>query len=183
MFSYAPTIFGSLGLNASTTSLLATGVLGIVDFIFTFPAIFFVDRFGRRIFFMAGALGMMISHIVVAGIVGHYDGNFKVPGGVAAGWVGVVFIYVRFCSLSLMPRYLTMLFQIFGANFSYSWGPVAWLACAEIFSPGHRSQAVSIIISCNYMMNVSSHHSRVLQSFSLFYHRYSLSWARLHQTC
>jgi MFS family permease len=100
--SYAPTIFGSLGLNASTTSLLATGVLGIVDFIFTFPSIFFVDRFGRRIFFMAGALGMMISHIVIAGIVGHYDGNFKVPGGVAAGWVGVVFIYVRSCSLSLM---------------------------------------------------------------------------------
>jgi hypothetical protein len=44
-----------------------------------------------------------------------------------------------------------------GANFSYSWGPVAWLVPAEIFSPGHRSQAVSIIISCNYMMNVSSH--------------------------
>lgn len=43
-----------------------------------------------------------------------------------------------------------------GANFSYSWGPVAWLVPAEIFSPGHRSQAVSIIISCNYMMNVSS---------------------------
>jgi hypothetical protein len=31
--------------------------------------------------------------------------------------------------------------QLFGANFSYSWGPVAWLTCAEIFSPGHRSQA------------------------------------------
>lgn len=44
-----------------------------------------------------------------------------------------------------------------GANFSYSWGPVAWLVPAEIFSPGQRSQAVSIIISCNYMMNVSSH--------------------------
>lgn len=43
--------------------------------------------------------------------------------------------------------------KFFGANFSYSWGPVAWLLAAEIFSPGHRSQAVSIIISCNYMMN------------------------------
>jgi len=47
---------------------------------------------------------------------------------------------------------LTML-KFFGANFSYSWGPVAWLLASEIFSPGHRSQAVSIIISCNYMMN------------------------------
>ncbi|OBT71322.1 hypothetical protein VF21_09129 [Pseudogymnoascus sp. 05NY08] len=132
---YAPTVFGSLGLNASTTSLLATGVLGVVDFVFTFPAIFWVDRWGRRKFFMAGALGMMVSHVVVAAIVGHYDGNFNVPGGKAAGWVGVVFIYMM------------------GANFSYSWGPVAWLVPAEIFSPGHRSQAVSIIISCNYMMN------------------------------
>ncbi|KFY54942.1 hypothetical protein V496_07136 [Pseudogymnoascus sp. VKM F-4515 (FW-2607)] len=132
---YAPTVFGSLGLNASTTSLLATGVLGVVDFVFTFPAIFWVDRWGRRKFFMAGAFGMMVSHAIVAAIVGHYDGNFDVPGGKAAGWVGVVFIYMM------------------GANFSYSWGPVAWLVPAEIFSPGHRSQAVSIIISCNYMMN------------------------------
>ncbi|KAI4717472.1 general substrate transporter [Aureobasidium sp. EXF-10727] len=132
---YAPTIFGSLGLNVSTTSLLATGVLGVIDFLFTFPAIFFVDRFGRRKFLMAGALGMMISHIVVAGILGHYKGNFGLPGGKAAGWVGIAFIWA------------------FGANFSYSWGPVAWLLASELFSPGHRSQAVSIIISCNYMMN------------------------------
>lgn len=82
-------------MNASTTSLLATGVLGVVDFVFTFPAIFFVDRWGRRIFLMAGALGMLISHCVVAGIVGHYDGNFDKSGGHVAGWVGIVFIWVR----------------------------------------------------------------------------------------
>ncbi|KAI4850834.1 general substrate transporter, partial [Aureobasidium sp. EXF-8846] len=132
---YAPTIFGSLGLNASTTSLLATGVLGVIDFLFTFPAIFFVDRFGRRKFLMVGAIGMLISHVVVAGILGHYEGNFGLPGGRVAGWAGIVFIWA------------------FGANFSYSWGPVAWLLASELFSPGHRSQAVSIIISCNYMMN------------------------------
>jgi MFS family permease len=95
LLSYAPTIFGSLGLSSVTTSLLATGVLGIIDFIATFPAIFFVDRWGRRVFMMSGALGMMIAHVVVAGIIGHYNGNFNVPGGAAAGWIGVVFIYVR----------------------------------------------------------------------------------------
>ncbi|RDW89682.1 hypothetical protein BP6252_01714 [Coleophoma cylindrospora] len=133
--SYAPTIFGSLGLNSSTTSLLATGVLGVVDFLFTFPAIMFSDRWGRKAFLMSGAAGMALSHFIVAGIIGHYAGNFKVPGGAAAGWAGVIFIYV------------------FGASFAWSWGPIAWLLASEIFSPGHRSQAVSIIISCNYMMN------------------------------
>lgn len=102
IYSYAPTIFGSLGLSTATTSLLATGVLGVVDFVFTLPAIFFVDRWGRRIFMMAGAAGMLIAHVVVAGIVGHYDGNFNVPGGAAAGWVGVVFIYVCI-HLALIP--------------------------------------------------------------------------------
>jgi hypothetical protein len=66
----------------------------VIDFLFTFPAIFFVDRWGRRIFLMAGALGMMVSHVVVAGIVGHYNGNFHKPGGGAAGWIGIVFIWV-----------------------------------------------------------------------------------------
>ena len=108
---YAPTIFSSLGLNASTTSLLATGVLGVVDFLFTFPAIFFVDRWGRRVFLMAGALGMLISHVVVAGIVGHYNGNFKVPGGAAAGWVGIVFIWVS----SAQPS-----FNLFSSDSQYS---------------------------------------------------------------
>lgn len=37
---------------------------------------------------------MMVSHIVVAGITGHYDGDFQKAGGHAAGWVGVVFIWV-----------------------------------------------------------------------------------------
>ena len=91
---YAPTIFASLGLNASTTSLLATGVLGVVDVIFTLPAIIWVDAWGRRIFLMVGALGMVISHVVVAGITGHFAGNFQQAGGQVAGWVGVVFIWV-----------------------------------------------------------------------------------------
>jgi len=70
-------------------------VLGVIDFIFTFPAIFFVDKFGRRKFLMAGALGMMISHVVVAGILGHYGSDFTLPGGKAAGWVGIALIWVR----------------------------------------------------------------------------------------
>jgi len=67
----------------------------VIDFIFTFPAIFFVDRFGRRKFLMAGALGMMISHVVVAGILGHYGSDFTLSGGKAAGWVGIALIWVR----------------------------------------------------------------------------------------
>jgi hypothetical protein len=41
---YAPTIFRQIGLGEGTTGLLATGVVGIVNFLFTIPAVLFVDN-------------------------------------------------------------------------------------------------------------------------------------------
>jgi hypothetical protein len=45
---YAPTIFKQLGLAETTTSLLATGVVGIVMFLATIPAVLWIDRLGRK---------------------------------------------------------------------------------------------------------------------------------------
>ncbi|GAA5964101.1 hypothetical protein JCM8115_005340 [Rhodotorula mucilaginosa] len=52
-----PTIFAQLGLDPNTTSLLATGVYGITNSVFTLPAVFFVDRVGHRMILLAGAVG------------------------------------------------------------------------------------------------------------------------------
>ena len=45
---YAPTIFEQIGLTGAgaggTISLLATGIIGIVKFVFTIPAVLFVDN-------------------------------------------------------------------------------------------------------------------------------------------
>jgi len=41
---YAPTIFSQIGLSGGTTSLLATGVIGIVFFLVTAPAVFLIDN-------------------------------------------------------------------------------------------------------------------------------------------
>jgi MFS family permease len=58
---YSPTIFGQLGLNGNTTSLLATGVYGIVNFLSTIPPIFLIDRLGRRVLLMTASIGTMVS--------------------------------------------------------------------------------------------------------------------------
>jgi len=55
---YAPTIFKQLGLTSNTTSLLATGVVGIVMFLFTIPAVLWIDRTGRKPILTIGAIGM-----------------------------------------------------------------------------------------------------------------------------
>lgn len=46
---YAPDIFKSIGINGSSTSLLASGIYGIVKIVATAIFVFFgIERFGRR---------------------------------------------------------------------------------------------------------------------------------------
>jgi len=45
---YAPIIFGQLGLDSTETSLLATGVVGVVMFLFTIPAVLWIVSFIRE---------------------------------------------------------------------------------------------------------------------------------------
>ncbi|KAI7663991.1 hypothetical protein KC322_g17036 [Hortaea werneckii] len=130
---YAPTIFGQLGLSGNTTSLLATGVYGIVNTLSTLPALFLIDKIGRRPLLMSGAVGTMLSLIVVAGIIGGYGGSLAQHK--SAGYAAMAFIY------------------IYDVNFSYSFAPIGWVLPSEIFNLGNRSKAMSITTSATWMCN------------------------------
>ena len=100
-----------MGLSGSTTALIATGVVGILEFVFTIPAVLWVDKFGRRSILIAGAIGMACCHFIVAGLIGGYTSQWNAGKASGAGWAAIVFVWV------------------FVANFAYSWGPVAWIVC------------------------------------------------------
>ncbi|CEL11116.1 Putative MFS sugar transporter [Aspergillus calidoustus] len=130
---YAPTIFSQLGLDGNTTSLLATGVYGIVNCLSTLPALFFIDKVGRRVLLMAGATGTCISLVIVGAIVGAYGSSLV--DNKSAGWAGIAFIY------------------IYDINFSYSFAPIGWVLPSEIFNLSIRSKAISITTSATWMCN------------------------------
>lgn len=121
---YAPFIFAGFGLNGNTITLLATGVVGILEFLFTIPAVLYVDKFGRKTILIAGGIGMAICHFVVAGIIGGVKNDWA--SNRAAGWVAIVFVW------------------IYSANFGYSWGPVAWIVVSEVFPLSMRAKGVSL---------------------------------------
>ncbi|GJJ14455.1 hypothetical protein Clacol_008719 [Clathrus columnatus] len=58
---YAPFIFQDLGLTSNANSLLATGVVGIVMFLATIPAVVYVDKIGRKPVLISGAF-LMATH-------------------------------------------------------------------------------------------------------------------------
>ncbi|KAJ5908503.1 sugar transporter [Penicillium taxi] len=134
---YAPQIFASFGFSSTTQTLLATGVTGILQIIFTLPAVLYLDKFGRKTFLITGAIGMFCCHIVVAAVEGTYENYWDLNEGLykAQGWVAIAFIW------------------LFAINFAYSWGPVTWVLAQEIFPNSQRSRGVAIVASTNWMFN------------------------------
>ncbi|CAG8187962.1 unnamed protein product [Penicillium olsonii] len=150
---YAPIMFRSIGLKGDSISLLATGVVGIINFVFTIPTIMFIDKWGRRKILLMGAVGMGTSQLIVGTLYAVYRDRWET--NVGAGWAAAVFIW------------------IYIANFAYSIGCVNWIMPSEIFPPCVRSKGVSIAIGTNWLTNfiVALITPRMLESitFGTFY--------------
>lgn len=132
---YAPQIFKSIGLTGNSVDLLATGVVGIINFFSTIPAIMFMDRWGRRNVLIIGAIGMGISQLIVGTLFAVYKTTWAEHR--AAGWTAAVFIW------------------IYISNFAFSIGCVNWIMPSEMFPPGVRGKAVGVAIASNWLTNVS----------------------------
>ncbi|KAF2161428.1 hypothetical protein M409DRAFT_69778 [Zasmidium cellare ATCC 36951] len=130
---YAPVVFQSLGLGEGTISLLATGIVGVINVAVTIPAIMIIDKVGRKPLLLFGSTGMFISQVVVGVIVATCSNDWAAHR--AAGWGAVALIW----------------FYI--ANFAYSWGPASWTLIAEIFPLSIRAKGSSIAASSNWMNN------------------------------
>jgi len=112
---YAPEIFKSVGFGTDS-ALLQTVIIGVTNTLFTFVAIRFIDRLGRRKLLLWGVSGMAIC------LFG----------------VGIVFYF----GLSSGP--LLLLFILgFIASFASSLGPIPWVIISEIFPTKTRGIAMS----------------------------------------
>ncbi|KIW30812.1 uncharacterized protein PV07_02512 [Cladophialophora immunda] len=130
---YAPQIFGSLGLSSNTTSLLATGVVGIAMLLATIPSILYIDRIGRRPALALGALGMGLCHFIIAVIFAKNQHQW--PTHHAAGWAAIVMVW------------------LFVIHFGWSWGPCAWIVVAEVWPLSARPYGIALGASSNWMNN------------------------------
>lgn len=84
--------------------LIMSGVLNVIQLIGVITSLWTMDRFGRRPLLLWGSFFMMISHIIIAILVGLFSNDW--PAHRPEGWVSVAFLLFYMLS--------------FGA----SWGPV-----------------------------------------------------------
>lgn len=145
---YTPIIFRSLGLTDSTTSLLATGITGVLNVLTTIPAVLVIDRVGRKPLLYCGSIGMMTTMIILGVLVSQFQHDWETHA--TAGWAAVVMIW------------------LYIINFAYSWGPVSWTLIAEVFSLSIRAKGTSIGASTQWMMSfvIALVTPRMLESIS-----------------
>ncbi|WPU97198.1 sugar porter family MFS transporter [Mucilaginibacter sp. cycad4] len=113
---YGPKILEQAGF-ALNNALGGQVTIGLVNVVFTFVAIFTVDRWGRKPLLFAGVGGAVAALILI----------------------GVLF----FAGVTSGPWILTAIL-LFIACFAFSFGPVCWVIVGEIFPGAVRGKAMSL---------------------------------------
>ena len=124
VIDYAPKILMSAGVEIKN-ALLQTSLIGLINGIFTFVAILFIEKAGRRKLYLIGSMGMVITLLMLA--VSFY---LKMPG-----------IFTLICIM------------LFIAFFAACIGPVFWTLVAEIFPNRIRGKALAFASFTQWVFN------------------------------
>ncbi|OAG35752.1 hypothetical protein AYO21_10069 [Fonsecaea monophora] len=125
---YSSTVFVQAGASEHTALLTSLGY-GIVNFVFAIPAIFLIDRFGRRSLLLS-TFPHMAWTLLAAGFCFYIPESSKAHVGLIA-----LFIYA------------------FTALYSVGQGPVAFVYSAEAFPLSHREIGNSWAVSATFALS------------------------------
>ena len=123
---YAAKLYGRLGMSPGMSRLLAA-LNGTEYFIASWPAVFLVERVGRRKLMLFGAAGQAATMAILAGV-----GSSKAK---SAQITGIVFLFV------------------FNTFFAVGWLGMTWLYPAEITPLRTRAPANALSTSSNWIFN------------------------------
>merc|ERR1712157_177682 len=123
---YAPVIFNKFWGPAG--GIYGSLALNVINFFSTFITIATVERWGRVLILFSGAILMSFA-LTGCAIMNAID-----PDGTSNA-VGVSVLL--FCALYVV-------------GFAYSWGPIVWVVCAEMFPLRQRGKATSLTTFTNW---------------------------------
>ncbi len=115
-------------------------LLATVNLVFTFIAMFTVDKLGRKPLLTIGGFGMLIGFLIMGYTLYTSDYSNSNAAGLPA--------------LSATEGVVSLVgILIFIASFAMSMGPVVWVILSEIFPNRVRSIAMSIAVAAQWLAN------------------------------
>jgi sugar porter (SP) family MFS transporter len=132
---YANEIFAAAGFTTAEEQAKATlYAVGVVNFLATFVAIAWIDRFGRRPLLFTGLVGMGVSLAVVAFSFSAFREAPESASSVTSGGIVTLVALV-----------------VFIASFAFSMGPVVWTLISEIYPNRVRGRAIAVATAFNWL--------------------------------
>ncbi|KAL9327750.1 hypothetical protein ACSQ67_002753 [Phaseolus vulgaris] len=147
---YGPRIFERTGITNKSMLMLATVGIGASKIIFSVISTFLMDKAGRRVLFVVGAGGMVVSFLglgICMTIV--ENSNEKAGWEISFTVIVVTYILVAFMTLGI--------------------GATTWVYSAEIFPLRFRAQGLAVCVTVNRITNVI-----VVTSFISIYKRITM---------
>jgi MFS family permease len=130
---YGPLLMRNLGLNGNTINLLVAGGINIVQFLAVFPAILYIDKWGRKPLLRGGSAVMTMSHLLSALLIFEFGREWE--NHPIAAWIAVGGVY------------------LFTAAYGVSFGPVSWVLPNEVFPLSMRGKGAALSTASNWTNN------------------------------
>jgi len=132
---YSPTVFKSIGVVGTNTSLFTTGIFGVIKTVFTLIWLFFlIDKLGRRNLLMIGAIGGSICLWYVGAYIAVADPTNNPTPQLSGGGISAMFF-----------------FYLWTAFYTPSWNGTPWVYNSEIFPQNVRTLGQACAAGSNWV--------------------------------
>ncbi|KAH0360679.1 general substrate transporter, partial [Aureobasidium melanogenum] len=128
---YAPTLFSQAGINAATSSFLASGLSAILILAVSVPALLLADKVSRRSSIIVGGCILTFCMFTIGSL---YASNSVTPQN-PARWLVIILVFV------------------FGLAYSATWGIVGKIYASEIQPAATRSAASAVAQGLGFFTN------------------------------
>ncbi|KAK6197485.1 high-affinity glucose transporter [Scheffersomyces amazonensis] len=148
MMYYIVYVFQMAGYTGNT-NLVASSIQYVLNMGCTVPALWLMDKVGRRKVLITGAILMMTFQSGVAGILGNY--SVPVPGGVGGNKTVNITIPD---SHKTAARGVIACCYLFVCSFAMSWGVGIWVYCSEVWGDSaSRQRGAAVSTAANWILN------------------------------
>ncbi|KAL6226534.1 hypothetical protein ACLB2K_000496 [Fragaria x ananassa] len=153
---YAPVIFQSLGFGSGASlysSIFTSGALVIAALI----SMLWVDKFGRRAFFLEAGTEMICCLVNSGSNEAHFSSLICIC--ILTGLFNIlqvalaITLALKFGQGEVLPKgigiFLVIVLCVFVLAYGRSWGPLGWLVPSELFPLETRSAGQSVVVCVN----------------------------------
>ncbi|OCT53313.1 putative quinate permease [Cladophialophora carrionii] len=134
---YSPTVFKSIGITGTNTSLLTTGIFGVIKTVVTLFWLFFlIDKLGRRALLMYGAIAGSVCMWYIGGYIAVANPSGNPSDTLSSGGISAM-----------------AFFYLWTISYTPSWNGVPWVLNSEMFSQNVRTLAQAFAAANNWFWN------------------------------